>query len=86
MPKIKIEIEITQEEWDAVHSYIESIEAWTVAAIREKVRKRVDAVVEEQTGMIAYRKTQAEKIDLLKNIKIPTKAEREKSHLLRIPK
>ena len=53
------------------------IQEWVQHALKNKARKRLDATIEEVTDRNPKKLTEQEKIDLIKDVLLPTRAERD---------
>lgn len=70
-------IEITDEEDIVLRSWLEDPQQWLEDAFNNKIRKRIDASIEEETNFNPKKMAHDDKLTELSKIALPTKAERE---------
>lgn len=69
-------VTITAEEDRVLRSWISDPQAWLESAFRNKVRQRLNAAVTEETNLNPKKLEDTEKLEAIKNITLPTPAER----------
>lgn len=69
-------VTITDEQDRVLRSWLVDPQAWLTHAFLNKVRQRVDAVIVEETDLNVKKLTEEEKMDIIKNVMLPTKEER----------
>jgi len=72
----KYEIELSKEQEKALLTDMVSIEQWLSNAIQNKARQCIDKVVEEYSDKQASKITEAEKLQIVKDAKVKSAAER----------
>jgi len=77
---MNITITITKRENEILESYlgIGKVQEWLQHCIDNKIRKRLDAVIIEQTNLNPEKLAKAEKIEAIKSVALPTRNQRTK--------
>jgi len=73
----KMEIVYTEEQMKAVSSYVENPVAWLQHAWNNKARQRIDAAVEEVSDKNPRKMSEKEKLLIVKNSPLKTRAKRD---------
>jgi len=74
-----IQVQITDLEYEILESWlgVGQVEAWLQHAIDNKVRQRTDASVLEHTDRNPKKLNKQTKLDLLKDVQLPSREERD---------
>lgn len=76
---MNITLTITEDEKKVLDSWLgeDKIQEWLQHALDNKIRQRVDASILELTDRNPSKLSQAEKLDLLKDVMLPSREERD---------
>ncbi len=70
-------VTITDDADRVLRSWVTSPQQWLTDALNNKIRKRLIAIIEEETNLNYKKLTEVEKYNAIKDIVLPTKVERE---------